>query len=224
MRIRASHVFQRALRRRPDDVRAMAFAVLGAAEVLRSRPDSPAARTLIADALVVLPSTAVDGWNWPEPSLRYANATLAEALLAAGEVTHDEGLVERALGFLGWLLALETADEGHLSVTGHAGRTAGERGPFFDQQPIEVAAMADACAFAFRLTRDPRWEAGVQLAWRWFEGHNDVGVPMVDPSTGAGYDGLEADGRNDNRGAESTVAALSTFQRARELGIVPGRP
>jgi hypothetical protein len=45
---------------------------------------------------------------------------------------------------------------------------------------------------------------------------------MIDPGTGAGYDGLEAGGRNDNRGAESTISALNTFQRAAELGIVGG--
>jgi hypothetical protein len=46
---------------------------------------------------------------------------------------------------------------------------------------------------------------------------------MIDPDSGAGYDGLEVDGRNENRGAESTLAALSTFQHAREAGLVPTR-
>jgi hypothetical protein len=40
---------------------------------------------------------------------------------------------------------------------------------------------------------------------------------MIDAVTGAGYDGLTAEGRNENRGAESTLAALSTFQQARRL-------
>ncbi|MEO8261170.1 MAG: hypothetical protein ABI566_01260 [Pseudolysinimonas sp.] len=57
------------------------------------------------------------------------------------------------------------------------------------------------------------------MAREWFDGVNDIGLEMVDPGTGAGYDGLEAGGRNENQGAESTLAALSTFQRARELGI-----
>jgi hypothetical protein len=56
------------------------------------------------------------------------------------------------------------------------------------------------------------------MAAFWFLGDNDSGVAMLD-GAGGGYDGLEPHGRNDNRGAESTLAALATFQRARELGI-----
>ena len=54
-------------------------------------------------------------------------------------------------------------------------------------------------------------------AWAWFEGDNDSTIAMFDAATGAGFDGLENDGRNENRGAESTLAALSTYQQARRL-------
>jgi hypothetical protein len=216
MRVRASRVFARASAQIPVDVRTAAFAVLGAADLLHVRPGSAAGRAVLAAGLAVLPSTRVADWNWPESRLRYANATLPEALLAAGAVTGDAPLVRRALGFLAFLLESETRD-GHLSVTGVGGRGPGETGPFFDQQAIEVAAMADACARAYEMTRDPRWHNGVRMAWAWFEGVNDVGLPMVDPKTGAGFDGLEAGGRNDNRGAESTLAAISTSQRAVEM-------
>jgi hypothetical protein len=37
---------------------------------------------------------------------------------------------------------------------------------------------------------------------------------MFDPGTGGGYDGLERHGRNENQGAESTLAMLSTAQQA----------
>jgi hypothetical protein len=40
---------------------------------------------------------------------------------------------------------------------------------------------------------------------------------MIDSVTGAGFDGLTAEGRNENRGAESTLSALRTFQHARRL-------
>jgi hypothetical protein len=43
---------------------------------------------------------------------------------------------------------------------------------------------------------------------------------MIDENTGAGFDGLQRDGRNENRGAESTLAALSTHQQARRLGLL----
>jgi hypothetical protein len=219
VRVRASQVFARVSRQSPVDVRTAAFAVVGAADLLHVRPASADGRRVLEAGLAVLPRTPSGGWNWPEPRLRYANATLAEALLAGGHACHDRALVDSALGYLGFLLESETRD-GHLSVTGTRGRQAGDTGPFFDQQAIEVSAMADACTRAFELTGDVRWYAGVRLAWDWFEGANDVGLAMVDTATGAGFDGLEPGGRNENRGAESTLAALNTFHRAAELGIV----
>ncbi|CAN5309312.1 glycosyl transferase [soil metagenome] len=221
-RVRAMRAFLRATRQRATDVRAMAFAALGAAEVLAARQSSRAARRLLVDALRLLPTAAVAEWGWLEPRLRYANATLAEALLAAGAALREPALVASGLDALQFLVDLETRD-GHLSVTGHAGRCPEDRGPFFDQQPIEVAALADAAVRAFAITADPQWSRVVQRAWAWFEGDNDSGTPMVDPFTGAGFDGLEADGRNDNRGAESTLAALGTYQQARELRVVGER-
>ncbi|HVL60377.1 MAG TPA: hypothetical protein VM430_03075, partial [Microbacterium sp.] len=90
----------------------------------------------------------------------------------------------------------------------------------FDQQPIEVAAIADACARAFDITDDPSWRDVVATTWAWFTGDNDASTAMFDPGSGAGFDGLERDGRNENRGAESTLAALSTYQQARRLGVL----
>ncbi len=55
------------------------------------------------------------------------------------------------------------------------------------------------------------------LAVGWFLGDNDSEIPMYDVGNGAGYDGLEPFGRNDNRGAESTIAAISTLQQARAV-------
>ena len=55
------------------------------------------------------------------------------------------------------------------------------------------------------------------MAWSWFGGDNDSGVPMIDLETGASFDGLEPDGHNLNLGAESTLAAVATWQLARRF-------
>ena len=201
--------------------RAMAFAALGAAEVLTVHPDHGGARDLLKGAAALLRAPRPDeAWPWPEPRLRYANATWAEALLVAGSSLGDDHLVDEGVRLLDWLLATETVDD-HLSLTPVGGWGPGEARPGFDQQPIEAASLADACARAFVLTGDGRFVAGVNRAVAWFLGDNDVGVPMFDPDTGGGYDGLEADGRNDNQGAESTLALISTLQQG--LRLVGGR-
>jgi hypothetical protein len=194
----------------------MTFAALGAGELAMSGSDDPDIRSLLVDAVATVPIGS-GVWAWPEARLRYGNGSLAESLILAGAALRDDVLLGRGLLALDFLMATETRGE-HLSVTGTAGRGPGESGAQFDQQPIELAAIADAAARAHDVTGDPRWLPHVRRAWAWFLGANDSGIAMVDLATGAGFDGLEPGGRNDNRGAESTLAALSTFQQARRLG------
>jgi hypothetical protein len=218
-RARALTGFERALRQRSRWPRAMAFAALGAAEVLTAHP-SRAARALLQDAVTTIGVAPSGTWRWPEPRLSYANATLADALIAAGAALGQDAVRDRGLAMLGWLLDLETP-RGHLSVTGVGGRGPGEQGPQFDQQPIEVAAMADACWRAHGLIGDELWSRGVAVAASWFAGDNDAGVPMHDDRSGGAFDGLRPDGVNLNQGAESTLAFISTMQRARSFAPTP---
>ncbi len=95
-----------------------------------------------------------------------------------------------------------------------------DKGPGFDQQPIEVAALADACARAHDLDADQQWIDGITAATDWFLGDNDGAVLMWDPETGGGFDGLHRSGPNLNQGTESTLAFLSTMQHARRLAGV----
>jgi hypothetical protein len=53
----------------------------------------------------------------------------------------------------------------------------------------------------------------------WFLGVNDSGSSLHDPASGGGCDGLMVDGRNENQGAESTLALLSTLQQARSMAL-----
>lgn len=212
--------FERGSERRSPWARSMAYAALGAAAVLQACPGNARAMALLSDAAALIGRPAVDAsWPWPEPRLTYANALLPDALLAAGSTLGRPELVADGLHLLGWLLDRETF-HGHLSVTPSGGSgPGGARG--FDQQPIEVASLADACARATTITGEAHWTSGVQMAEAWFEGHNDIGIPMRDPTTGGGYDGLQADGVNLNQGAESTIASVCTRQHALALDLVP---
>ena len=212
--------FGRAAHTRSTSARAMAFAALGAAELLAVDPEHQAARRLIADyARSHNPPAADSSWPWPEPRLAYSNAVLAEAMIAAGSALDDMALQQRGLDLLGWLIDHETID-GHLSPTPVGGSGPGDVKPAFDQQPIEVAALADACARAATVDAAARWPDGVSAAAAWFQGANDVGQLMWDPETGGGFDGLLVDGMNQNQGAESTLAVISTMQHARRFSVV----
>lgn len=197
--------------------RAMAFAGLGAAELLRAAPDNAVAAALLTDAAAAIGAPAEDpAWPWPQPYLSYANAALAEVIIAAGELSGDRQLLSNGLHLLTWLCAVQT-DGDRLSVVPAAGWRKDTPRTRFDQQPIEVAALADACATAALVTDDPSWQTVVRRAVAWFEGANDADAVMWDQATGGGYDGLTEHGPNLNQGAESTIALISTMQHAGRL-------
>jgi hypothetical protein len=209
--------FRTAAQQRSPNVRSMAFAALGAAEVLVDRPTHGLAIALLADAAAVIGGPRPDAeWPWPEHRLYYANALLPEVLIAAGNAFADKEILAGGLRLLDWLLTAETRG-GHLSPVPVGGWQLGEPRPAFDQQPIEVAAIADACARAFAVTGDELWADGCRLAGDWFLGDNDTGIQLHDPRTGGGFDGLHRFGRNENQGAESTLALISTLQHHRQF-------
>lgn len=213
--------FERAAQQRSPWPRATAFAALGASEVVRAYPgNAPAVALLGAAAGSLGNASAGVSWPWPEPYLSYANAVLPDSLMAIGSALGRQDLVDEGISLLAWLLDHET-NAGHLSVTPVGGSTVGDGKPGFDQQPIEVAALADACARAATLAPGGNWLSAVDGAVDWFLGDNDSGAVMWDPETGGGYDGLTAKGPNLNQGTESTLALISTLQLGRRLGPAP---
>jgi hypothetical protein len=213
----ARALFDSGARVRSDRPHAMAFAALGAAEILDILPGHSGALSMLEDAVGVIgepPANAA--WPWPAPRLSYANASIAEAVIVAGQKLNNDHVLRGGLRMLEWLLAGETRD-GHLSVVPAAGWGPGEPRPGFDQQPIEVAALADACMRAAAVTGDTGWLDGVGLCVAWFFGDNDAKVPMLDERTGGGCDGLSRTSRNRNQGAESTLAMISVLQQGRRV-------
>ncbi len=198
--------------------RANAFAVLGAAEVLSALPEHPPAIELIRSWVTHIVVGGDPGWPWPEVRLAYDNARLPEALIAAGTVLDDPSMTGDGFRLLDWLVEIETGDGG-FSFAPVGGWAPGEPRPGFDQQPVEAAAFADACARAWVASGEERWRDLVGMAARWFLGDNDLGARMYDVETGASYDGLTPGGPNLNQGAESTISGLSALQTAALLEL-----
>jgi len=227
IRATAASVFGRGVTQRSPYLHAMAFAALGAAEIIAADPGHAGARELLVDLVAMVDPTPAAGlnsgqvWPWPLPRLTYADAAIAEALIAAGTALGDKAVTAHGLALLDWLLATQTVN-GRLSVTPVGGWGPGELRARFDQQPIEAAALADACARAFTCTGEQRWANGLQRAVSWFLGNNDTGVALYDPASGGGYDALTPQGRNTNQGAESTLALISVLQHARRISRPEG--
>ena len=193
--------------------RAIAFTVIGIHAYLERFPgDASARRTrvLLAEKLLDhFNGSAGDDWPWFEQEATYANARLPHALILSAQWIPNQEMGDVGLRALDWLLKVQTAEDGHLSIIGNHGwyPRSGQIAPF-DQQPIEAMALIEACAEACVWTREDRWlrEAGRCLDW--FLGRNDLSAPLYDFKTGGCCDGLQPDGPNKNQGAESTLAWL----------------
>lgn len=203
-------------------LRSRAFAILGAAAMLEARPDHEAARrlldrhgTALAEALA---AQRRPDRIWFESFLSYDNARLAEALVQAGVALDRHDWTASGLDALGWIVERQRAPDGHFRAVGTASFGLSDVEPaLFDQQPLEAWATVDACATAFAATGDRSWVDAALNAWRWFEGANDGGHALADACTGECCDGLQPDGVNLNRGAESVLAFQLANRTVRAL-------
>ena len=86
--------------------------------------------------------------------------------------------------------------------------------------------MVDACIEAFNCTRDEEWITYAYRCLNWYQGENDLRIPLCDFATGGCRDGLEAQGANENQGAESTLcwlmALLAVYNHRGWDRVTPG--
>jgi len=212
--------------------RTIAFAIIGIhAYLCRYSGDSRAKRMrkILSDRLMQqFRDFATEGWPWCEDILTYDNARLPQALLLSGQWLPDREMLEMGLRALDWLKQVQTDEKGrHFAAIGNHGWFPKDGSKArFDQQPIEAAAMVDACIEAFNCTRDEEWSAYAYRCLNWYQGENDLGVPLCDYATGGCRDGLEAQGANENQGAESTLcwlmALLAIYNHSGWDRVTPG--
>lgn len=161
---------------------------------------------------------AAADWPWCEDIVTYDNAKLPHALILAGQWVPHQEMLEQGLRSLSWLVELQLAPSGVVSVIGNDGwyRRGGPRARF-DQQPIEAMALVEACAEAYSCTQDEMWRDRAQRFLEWFIGANDTQSVLYDYHTGGCRDGLHSDGPNLNEGAESTLAWLISLMTVMHL-------
>lgn len=194
--------------------RSWAFSIIGALYYLKRFGGDPEVRGLVENLSGRLcrqfSEYATEEWFWLEEIIAYDNARIPEALIAAGSYLRDETILQTGLRALNWLISIQTdPGGGQLSLVGNNGwyRRGGEKARF-DQQPLDAAALVDACYQAYIATGEPRWQIAMDWSFNWFFGNNDIRQPLFDFSSGGCCDGLQPGGVNLNQGGESTVSLL----------------
>jgi len=230
----AADLFHRALdaTERFTHARAIAFAIIGIhAYLCRYSGDSRAKkmRKILSQRLMKqFKDFATKDWPWCANNLTYDNARLPQALLLSGQWLPDPEMLDMGLRALEWLKQVQTDETGrHFAAIGNHGWLTRDGGKArFDQQPIEAAAMVDACIEAFNCTRVEEWVTYAYRCLNWYQGENDLRVTLCDYATGGCRDGLEAQGANENQGAESTLcwlmALLAVYNHRGWNRVAPG--
>ena len=156
-------------------------------------------------------------WPWPEPTVRYDAGRIPQALIAAGRRFEHQPAIDRGRQLLGWLTVQVTRPERPHRFPGCLGLAPGVAiNDTGDEQPLEAAAFAAAHATASELDESPNHRHQILGALAWFYGANRLTIPLVDDRSGACHDGLGQFTRNDNCGAESTIAYVETWIHAKD--------
>jgi hypothetical protein len=204
------------------DPRPLAYAILGGLHAAEAAPDAHV-RAAVEDAVCRLSQMVLQVghlWPWPEDIVTYDNGVIPQALVHAGSVLGRPDLVRLGVRCLVWLTTPQV-DAGHLRPIGnHGWWPRGGTPARYDQQPIEAASLLEAAIVTDRVTGDPQWADLAAMAFAWFLGANDLGLPMADPGDGSCRDGLGEFELNQNRGAESTLAWLMSVETMIEAGRI----
>lgn len=160
---------------------------------------------------------ASEDWPWFEDVISYDNAVVPQSLFVAYEVTGNQDY--RRVARQGLDFVLSRADRGNrLSLVGNEGwHVRGEERFELDQQPIDACGLVEACKVAFRLTGERGYLRYMRMAFDWFLGVNDRGLPLYNFKTGGCADGLTEDGVNQNQGAESALCYLLALLTLMEI-------
>ncbi|WMT20381.1 glycosyl transferase [Parageobacillus toebii] len=160
-----------------------------------------------------------DDWRWYEPQITYANGLLPWALFVAYRYRGRVETLQVAKESLDFLLDKMSGQGGVIRPIGNRGWCSRNGRADWDQQPVDVMKLALAAREAYRVLGDDTYREVVRRCRDWFYGDNDLGVPLADLSDGSCCDGLNSDGPNPNRGAESTLSYLLTEAMANSLQL-----
>ena len=160
-------------------------------------------------------ANGTEQWKWFEDYLTYDNARLPQALLMGGKYFNNNNFITAGLTSLEWLYDIIYDKKNNLiSLIGNEGWFyKGKTKAKFDQQPVEIPALIDACFQAYVITQDQEWINKIGITFSWFLGNNDRQEYLYDFITGGCFDGLTSTMTNQNQGAESTVSWLTALHR-----------
>lgn len=147
-------------------------------------------------------------WYWFESYLTYGNSILPEAMLCAWQLTGLQEYKEIAKESFDFLLSKTFNEDGIKVISNKSWLLKGHQAEYYGEQPIDVTYTILALDNFFTVFSERKYFLKLEVAFRWFLGHNHLKQIIYNPCTGGCFDGLEETQVNINQGAESTVSYL----------------
>lgn len=203
-------------------IRAKAYSIIGLSYLNSSQNKTikKLIKTLADDLVKQYVLNKSNEWLWFEDIITYANGILPYSLIKAYQVIPDKTYLTTALETLDFLSGI-VMQKGYLKLIGCNGwAVKGKKIAQFDEQPIDAADMVLAYSEAYKVTENIEYLEKAEKSFKWFLGLNCHGIPLVDPETGACFDGLTKDGINLNQGAESLFSYMISYLCMEDLGLI----
>ena len=180
------------------EVRAMSYAVLGAANFLTRFPGASAVRRYlaqyIADISHFLSSPDwISSWREADYGVPVQAMAVAAMQLGSADLKHQLEAVARTL--------IERTDHGKCFMK------PGDN-PDEEELPVTAASFIEAIGAAYYVIPDHTLVPPLRAAADWFLGVNRRSEPLYDFESGGCCDALTASGTNQNQGLEATVSCL----------------
>jgi hypothetical protein len=222
MRLVAKDIFDRGLPWvwKTTSIRFQSAAIIGLKEYYQAIPDDNLKLSVekLGDTLVQqFMDQRKEDWQWFEPHLTYDNARLPQALFTAYSLVKKLSFLEVAQEAMDFLSRTQMIDGVFVPIGNGGWFKRGENRAFYDQQPLEAAAMVDAAVDGFYATKNQVYLDLASRVFGWFLGKNSRKVVMYNDESGGCYDGLSSDFVNRNQGAESSISYLLARLRLEEV-------
>lgn len=151
-------------------------------------------------------------WVWPEEKITYDNGKIIQAYFFLGHLLHDDEMTQMGKQMLAFYVGL-TMKKGYFQAPGNRGFwEKDKKKPLYDEQGIEAYSLVAALTSASIFLKDDSYIKTAETVYGWFWGKNRLGISLVEPESGAVFDGLRKNTLNDNQGAEGYLSlALAYF-------------
>lgn len=226
MKLVAKEIFDKALAWtwKSTSLRLFSFTILGLSQYYRAYPadELKASISKLADSLCdnYRDQAKID-WHWFEPYLTYDNTRLPQALFEAYSATGNKRYLDTAKESMSFLLSTQMVDGNFMPIGNDGWYKRNGKRAFYDQQPLEAAAMVEAAVDAYYATHDGSYLPVARTVFEWYLGKNSQKVMVYDPETAGCFDGITQESVNMNQGAESSISYLLARLKLEELSVEP---